>query len=234
MTPLITVGHGTLEPAELAALLTSANVRCVIDVRRFPGSRRHPGLALDALAISLPEAGVAYQWEQRLGGRRHLTKDQDAAAPDQWWRVAAFRAYAGYTRTPEFAAGVDVVLGRMDAPDAGRPGPSGPKDRSLPADGALAPDETLAPGEPRAPDGALTLDETLAPDVSALPGGLVAVMCSESVWWRCHRRLIADVVTLTRGAEVRHLMHDGRLHLHEPSAGARLATPREVVWDGTD
>jgi uncharacterized protein (DUF488 family) len=53
----------------------------------------------------------------------------------------------------------------------------------------------------------------------------VAVMCSESVWWRCHRRLIADVVVLGRGLPVTHLMPDGRLTPHRPSAGA-------VVEDG--
>ena len=36
------------------------------------------------------------------------------------------------------------------------------------------------------------------------------VMCSESVWWRCHRRLLADHLVLVRGVDVVHLMHDGR------------------------
>ncbi|MBV8981298.1 MAG: DUF488 family protein, partial [Acidimicrobiia bacterium] len=43
------------------------------------------------------------------------------------------------------------------------------------------------------------------------------VMCAESVWWRCHRRLIADFASLVRGADVRHLMHDGRLSEHHPT-----------------
>ena len=50
-----------------------------------------------------------------------------------------------------------------------------------------------------------------------------AVMCSESVWWRCHRRLLADHLVLVRGAEVAHLMHDGRLTPHAPTEGVRLA-----------
>jgi uncharacterized protein (DUF488 family) len=50
-----------------------------------------------------------------------------------------------------------------------------------------------------------------------------AVMCSESVWWRCHRRLLADHLVLVRGIEVVHLMHDGRLTLHAPTEGVRLA-----------
>jgi uncharacterized protein (DUF488 family) len=50
-----------------------------------------------------------------------------------------------------------------------------------------------------------------------------AVMCSESVWWRCHRRLLADHLVLVRRIEVRHLMHDGRLSDHAPTAGVREA-----------
>ena len=59
----------------------------------------------------------------------------------------------------------------------------------------------------------------------------VAVMCSESVWWRCHRRLVADFVCAARGAEVRHLMHDGRLEPHRPSDGLRLRDDGLLVYD---
>ena len=51
---------------------------------------------------------------------------------------------------------------------------------------------------------------------------LLAVMCSESVWWRCHRRLIADYLVLVRGVDVSHLMHNGRLSPHAPTAGVRV------------
>jgi uncharacterized protein (DUF488 family) len=49
-----------------------------------------------------------------------------------------------------------------------------------------------------------------------------AVMCSESVWWRCHRRLLADYLVLVRRVNVDHLMHDGRLTPHIITDGARL------------
>ncbi|PZS21405.1 MAG: DNA repair protein [Acidimicrobiales bacterium] len=52
------------------------------------------------------------------------------------------------------------------------------------------------------------------------------VMCSETLWWRCHRRLVADAAVLTRGAEVQHLGHDGRLSPHRITDGARLADGR--------
>ena len=60
----------------------------------------------------------------------------------------------------------------------------------------------------------------------------VAVMCSESVWWRCHRRLVADVAVLGRAVEVRHLMPDGRLTPHRPSAGAVVGEDGAVSWPG--
>jgi uncharacterized protein (DUF488 family) len=59
-----------------------------------------------------------------------------------------------------------------------------------------------------------------------------AMMCSESVWWRCHRRLVADVVVLQAGREVEHLMHDGRLVPHPVAEGARVRADGAVVWDG--
>jgi uncharacterized protein (DUF488 family) len=46
-------------------------------------------------------------------------------------------------------------------------------------------------------------------------------MCSETLWWRCHRRLLADAAELVRGAEVLHLDHRGRLERHRPSDGVR-------------
>lgn len=60
--------------------------------------------------------------------------------------------------------------------------------------------------------------------------GSTAVMCGESVWWRCHRRLLADHLALVRGVDVVHLMHDGRLVDHAVTDGARLAD-RTVVYD---
>jgi uncharacterized protein (DUF488 family) len=161
--PLLTVGHGPDDRDRLGARLSGAGVTSLVDVRRFPGSRNNPDVRREALAEWLPDGGIGYRWEERLGGRRRLPPDEPVA--DDWWTVAQFAAYAAHTRTPEFAAALDGVL-----------------------------------------------EEAAA--------GTVAVMCSESVWWRCHRRLIADVVVLGRGLPVQHLMPDGRLSPHRPSDGA--------------
>ena len=170
---LLTVGHGPQARDALGARLAAAGVDLIVDVRRFPGSRNNPDVAREALAEWLPRAGIAYRWDDRLGGRRRLPPGQPVA--DGWWTVAQFAAYAAHTRTPEFAAALDDVL-------------------------AEAATDT------------------------------VAVMCSESVWWRCHRRLIADVAVLVRGVPVSHLMPDGRLTPHHASEGAVLAPDGTLTW----
>lgn len=58
-----------------------------------------------------------------------------------------------------------------------------------------------------------------------------AVMCSESVWWRCHRRLIADFVRITRAVPVCHLLHRGEAPEHEPAEAARLNSEGLLVYD---
>ena len=180
MGRLITVGHGTLDRAALGALLTGAGVDLLVDVRRFPGSRRNPDVSADAMTAWLPELGIDRRWDERLGGRRRRDKATDPGA-DDWWRVEAFRAYAAHTRTPEFLAALD----------------------------------------------------DLAADVETR--GTTAVMCSESVWWRCHRRLVADAAVLLRRLEVARLAHDGRTTPHEPSVGARVVDGllRYDVRDGS-
>ena len=63
-------------------------------------------------------------------------------------------------------------------------------------------------------------------------GGARAVMCSESVWWRCHRRLIADWLVLIHEIPVDHLMHDGRRAPHTPTEFARLLDERAHPFPG--
>lgn len=58
--------------------------------------------------------------------------------------------------------------------------------------------------------------------VESLPGRKTAIMCSETLWWRCHRRLIADAATLLHGIDVLHLMPTGRAQAHALTQGVRL------------
>jgi uncharacterized protein (DUF488 family) len=169
VSPILTVGHSTLPVEEFLELLREGGVRQVADVRRFPGSRRHPQYGADALSGALAEHGIAYEHFGALGGRRPVT----AGSCNDGWRVAGFRGYADHLRTAEFADG----LARLE-------------------------------------------------DLAAR--SRVAVMCAEAQWWRCHRRLLADVLGL-RGWEVGHLMTGGRLVDHRPPdfmvAGRHASSP---------
>jgi uncharacterized protein (DUF488 family) len=57
------------------------------------------------------------------------------------------------------------------------------------------------------------------------------VMCSEAVYWRCHRRLVSDGAELVKGVVIRHLGHDGRLSAHRPTEGVRNDGTL-LVYDG--
>ncbi len=84
----------------------------------------------------------------------------------------------------------------------------------------------------RTADFRAAIDAVLAEAVLAEEGSRqVVVMCSESLWWRCHRRLVADYVSVAREVEVRHLMHDGRTEPHRPSPGLRLRDDGLLVYD---
>ena len=123
----------------------------------------HGTLSEDDFARLLPAAGIAYRWEKELGGFRRPSPD----SVNTGLRNAAFRGYADYMATPQFAG---AFAGLLD-------------------------------------------------DARRQP---TAVMCSESVWWRCHRRMIADAATLLAGEEVRHLMHDGSVRPHVLTDGAEV------------
>ena len=79
----------------------------------------------------------------------------------------------------------------------------------------------------RSADFGVAVDAVLA-EAATRP---VTVMCSESLWWRCHRRLLADFAAVAREVEVRHLMHDGRTEPHRPSDGLRLRDDGLLVYD---
>ena len=60
------------------------------------------------------------------------------------------------------------------------------------------------------------------------------IMCSETLWWRCHRRLIADALVLRHGLDVRHLMHAGAVQPHRPTPGARLLPNGTLQYDASE
>ncbi|MEP7187164.1 MAG: DUF488 domain-containing protein [Rhodanobacter sp.] len=103
---LWTIGHSTHALEAFLALLDEYRIEAIADVRRFPGSRRYPHFASEAMAESLPAHGIAYQWIAKLGGRRKV----QPGSPNTAWRNASFQGYADYIATPEFAEGLAELL----------------------------------------------------------------------------------------------------------------------------
>ncbi len=58
-----------------------------------------------------------------------------------------------------------------------------------------------------------------------------AIMCAEAVWWRCHRRIVADHL-LARGETVLHIMGPGRVEPARLTPGAVVRVDRTVVYPG--
>jgi uncharacterized protein (DUF488 family) len=102
-----TVGHSTRTIDELIAILADAAVRRIVDVRAFPMSRRHPQFNKDPLSASLSAAGMDYRHMPALGGRRTAPKGHRSR--NGLWRVDAFRHYADYAETGEFAEAIDTL-----------------------------------------------------------------------------------------------------------------------------
>jgi uncharacterized protein (DUF488 family) len=98
---LWTIGHSTHSIEEFIDLLRAQHVTRVADVRRFPGSRRNPQYNPVDLERALAEAGIGFTPFPELGGRRTPRPD----SPHTVWRNEAFRGYADYMETPEFADG---------------------------------------------------------------------------------------------------------------------------------
>jgi uncharacterized protein (DUF488 family) len=105
MNPIHTVGHSTRSIDAFLDLLKAHRIETVIDVRRWPASRRNPQFAREALARSLESAGIHYVWRGDLGGFRKAAQD----SPNTAWRVATFRAYADFMLTPEFAGAIEEI-----------------------------------------------------------------------------------------------------------------------------
>jgi len=59
----------------------------------------------------------------------------------------------------------------------------------------------------------------------------VALMCSEAVWWRCHRRIITDHLLLD-GHAVDHLLAPGHSEHATPTPGVQKDAQARVIYSG--
>ncbi|HYH10311.1 MAG TPA: DUF488 domain-containing protein [Thermoanaerobaculia bacterium] len=103
---IYTIGHSTRVLEEFVALLREHGVTRLADVRRFPGSRRHPQFSGESMQRTLPEHGIDYVHFEALGGRRTPLKSSrnTALESDQ------FRGYADHMATAAFQSAVDTLL----------------------------------------------------------------------------------------------------------------------------
>ena len=96
--PVFTIGHSTLPIDQFTSVLGAYGVSQLCDVRTIPRSRHNPQFNAEALATSLPGAGVDYVPMPGLGGLRHPRTD----SVNGGWRNKSFRGYADYMGTPQF------------------------------------------------------------------------------------------------------------------------------------
>jgi uncharacterized protein (DUF488 family) len=105
MPSIFTIGHSTHEAGAFVDLLRAAKVELLVDVRRFPRSRRFPWFDGETLGRTLVAAGIEYVHMEALGGRRAPAPD----SPNGGWRVGQFRGYADHMDSAEFGAAVEAL-----------------------------------------------------------------------------------------------------------------------------
>jgi uncharacterized protein (DUF488 family) len=93
-----TIGHSTRALEDFMMLIRAHGIAMIVDVRRWPASRRYPHFGREALAEALNRSAIEYLWRGDLGGFRKPSADSVNSA----WRVGAFRAYADFMLTAEF------------------------------------------------------------------------------------------------------------------------------------
>ena len=101
-----TIGHSTRGIDVFISLLNENQIKLLVDVRAFPGSKRYPQFNREALAKSLKVHGIRYEHFPELGGKRKSKPDSRNTA----WRNASFRGYADYMETELFQKGIERLL----------------------------------------------------------------------------------------------------------------------------
>lgn len=170
---IYTIGHSTRDITEFLEMLKSNNIACLVDIRRFPSSKKFPAYNQQNLKDTLAENNIQYLHIEALGGRRKPLKN----SPNFVWKHLSFRGYADYMETPEFA---DAVLQL----------------------------ELIAQNQ------------------------ITAIMCSEAVFWRCHRSMISDFLK-SKSYEVLHIMSTTKVTEHPYTAPAHFKNGKLSYHDVT-
>lgn len=159
---LYTIGHSTHPIDEFIEMLKHFGIKMLVDIRRFPGSRKYPQFNKDSLVQSLEQAEIGYRHIEQLGGRRKSHPD----SLNINWHNESFRAYADYMEDEAFKEGIKEL-------------------------------ESYAHAQ------------------------LTAFMCSEALWWRCHRSMVADYLK-AKGWEVIHIFSGNKTEIHPYTSPARI------------
>jgi len=168
---IYTIGHSTHTLHDFIDMLQSFNIRYLVDIRHFPGSKKFPQFNSAHLEAALKESGIDYTHLKDLGGRRKVQKD----SKNNRWRNDSFKGYADYMETEQFENGV----ARLQA---------------------------MALKQP------------------------TAYMCSEAVWWRCHRAMVSDYLK-AKGWTVLHIMTAGKTQEHPYTSPARVVGDHVFYFD---
>jgi len=159
---LYTIGHSTRDIGSFLELLQQNNIVVLVDVRRFPSSRKFPHFNKERLKQSLEESTIAYLHYEDLGGRRKPQENSTNLA----WRNKSFQGYADYIETENFEKAIEKLID-------------------------IAQQKTTA------------------------------IMCSEAVWWRCHRALISDYLKV-RGWKILHIISKTSVQEHPYTTAAKI------------
>lgn len=156
-----TIGHSTRSEEDFIQLLKCFEIKMVLDIRTFPGSKRYPHFNKELLTRSLFENDIRYEHLVDLGGRRKPLPD----SPHTVWRHASFRGYADHMETSAFKQAIQLLE-----------------------------------------NGALQWRS--------------AYMCSEALWWKCHRAMVSDYLKV-KGWSVCHILDINKSQEHPYTSPAR-------------
>lgn len=168
---IYTIGHSTHSLHDFMAMLRSFDIRNLVDIRRFPSSKKYPHFHQENLETALKGCGIHYTHLEDLGGRRKVQKD----SKNNRWKNDSFRGYADYMETEDF----EKAMSKLEA---------------------------IALKHPS------------------------AYMCSEAVWWRCHRSLVSDYLK-AKGWTVLHIMGAGKTEEHPYTSPVRVVGSRVFYSD---
>lgn len=160
---IYSIGHSTRTLAEFIGMLQSFNIKTLVDIRQYPGSRKYPHFNKENLETEMARRSIKYIHLKELGGRRKVVQN----SKNTRWHHASFRGYADYMETTEFKKAIIRL-------------------------------------------------ETIALHNST------AYMCSEAVWWRCHRSMVSDFLKV-QGWTVLHITATEKAKEHSYTSAARIS-----------